>query len=131
MYRTLVFLIAISLMSAPQIQAFPKLPRADVEPKKDAPKADPKSPEGEEVDVQKTAERIAENAEKAGERLKEKDPGEDTRKIQDEIIKDIDALIKKAQQPPPPPMSSDMPPPPKSDMPPPKGACLRRCRWAE
>ena len=56
------------------------------------------------MDVQKTAERIAENAQKAGDRLKEKDPGEDTRKIQQEILKDIDALIKKAQQPPPPPM---------------------------
>jgi hypothetical protein len=95
-----------------------------VDSKKDAPKADPKSPDGEDVDVQKTAERIADNAQKAGDRLKEKDPGEDTRKIQDEIIKDIDSLIKKAQRPPPPPMSSDMPPPmmppPKSDMPPPK-----------
>ena len=45
------------------------------------------------MDVQKTAERIAENAQKAGDRLKDKDPGEDTRKIQQEIIKDIDALL--------------------------------------
>jgi hypothetical protein len=45
----------------------------------------------------------------------------DTRKIQQEILKDIDALLKKAQQPPQ--SSPDMPPmmpPPKSDMPPPK-----------
>jgi hypothetical protein len=92
-------------------------------PKKEAPKTD-SLPPAEEVDVHKTAERIADNAQKAGDRLKEKDPGADTRKIQNEIIKDIDALIKKAQDPPPPPMNSDMSPmpPPKSDsMPPPKG----------
>jgi hypothetical protein len=101
----------------------PKKPAA----KKDAPKVDEKQADGEEIDVHKTAERIADNAQKAGDRLKEKDPGSETRKIQDEIIKDIDALIRKAQNPPPqPPMNSDMspmPPPPKNDgMPPPKGS---------
>lgn len=105
--------------------ADPKAPEKKAEPKKDPPKPDEKPAEGDDVDVQKTAERIAENAEKASGRLKEKDPGEDTRKIQQDILKDIDALLKKAQQPPPPPMNSDMPPPmpppPKSDMmPPPK-----------
>lgn len=112
------------LMLAQSARAFPKIPPANPEPKKDAPKSEEKPPEGDEVDVHKTAERIAENAQKASDRLKEKDPGEDTRKIQKDILKDIDSLIKKAQQPPPPPMSSDMNPmmpPPKSDMPPPMG----------
>jgi hypothetical protein len=69
------------------------------------------------VDVQKTTDRIAENAQKAGDRLRAKDPGEDTRRIQQEIVKDIDALIKKAQQPPPQQGDmSPMPPPPMGGM---------------
>jgi len=129
MTRLFAALVALSLAAAGVAQDAPKppAPKADekkAEPKKADPK-DEKPAEGDEVDVQKTAERIAENAQKAGDRLKEKDPGEDTRKIQQEIIKDIDALLKKAQQPPPmppdmPPPMSDMMPPPKSDMPPPK-----------
>ncbi len=53
------------------------------------------------VDIGKTAERIVQNANEAGKRLGAKDPGEETRKIQQEILKDIDALIRKAQEPPP------------------------------
>lgn len=91
------------------------------EPPKDMPKAKVEEKKDAEDDVQKTAERIAANAQKAGDRLKEKDPGQETRKIQDDIIKDIDALLKKAQQPPPmPPMMPDMnpmmPPPPMMNM---------------
>jgi hypothetical protein len=99
----------------------PRPAEKKAEPKKELPKSDEQTPEEE---VHKTAERIAENAQKAGDRLKEKDPGEATRKIQQDIIKDIDTLIKKAQEPPPPPMSSDMNPmmpPPMGGMPPPKG----------
>ena len=125
MTRLFAFLVILSLASVGAGQDTPKpaVPKPDekkAEPKKAEPK-DEKPADGDEVDVQKTAERIAENAQKAGDRLKEKDPGEDTRKIQQEILKDIDALLKRAQQPPqsppdmPPPMS-DMPPP-KSDMP--------------
>lgn len=123
MLRLVIAITCVSLLGALPARAFPKISVKDSEPDKPAPKADEKPPEGD-IDVHKTAERIAENAQKAGDRLKEKDPGEDTRKIQRDIIKDIDALIKKAQQPPPPPMSSDMNPmmpPPKSDMPPPMG----------
>jgi hypothetical protein len=123
MFRSVLVVSSLLFIFAASALAFPKLPLDNSEPKKDAPKADEKPREGE-IDVHKTAERIAENAQKAGDRLKEKDPGEDTRKIQQNIIKDIDALIKKAQEPPPPPMSSDMNPmmpPPKSDMPPPMG----------
>jgi hypothetical protein len=123
MLRLMIAITCISLVGGLSAHAFPKLPVNDPEPKKDAASAGEKPPEGD-IDVHKTAERIADNAQKAGDRLKEKDPGEDTRKIQQDIIKDIDALIKKAKQPPPPPMSSDMNPmmpPPKSDMPPPMG----------
>jgi len=62
----------------------------------------PVEPKKEPVDVAKTAERIVQNANEAGKRLHAKDPGEDTRKLQQEILKDIDALIRKAQEPPPP-----------------------------
>jgi hypothetical protein len=122
----LLLLVSVAFLSAAQ-EAPKPVPAAEdkkAEPKKDASKPDEKPPEGEEIDVHKTADRIADNAQKAGDRLKKKDPGAETRKIQEEIIKDIDALIKKAQNPPPP-MNSDtspMPPPPKSDMmPPPMG----------
>jgi hypothetical protein len=124
MFRYLLLVVATASSCVTPLCAFPKLPGTVPEPKKDAPKADQKPPDGEEIDVHKTAERIAENAQKAGDRLKEKDPGADTRKIQHDILKDIDALIKKAQQPPPPPMSSDMNPmmpPPMGGMPPPMG----------
>lgn len=60
-----------------------------------------KEPKKDAIDVGKTTERIIQNAGVAGKRLGAKDPGEETRKIQEEILKDIDALIKKAQEPPP------------------------------
>ena len=131
MTRLFAVLVALSLAAVSVGQDGPKAPaKADekkAEPKKVEPKDGDTPPAGEELDVQKTADRIAENAQKAGDRLKEKDPGADTRKIQQEILKDIDALLKKAQQPPPPSPPQDMPPmppmmpPPKSDMPPPMG----------
>src|SRR5262245_1904119 len=126
MIRRYVLLVSLSVIGLVAAQDVPKpaMPKADdkaTEPKEDAPKADPKQSE-EDIDVHKTSERIAENAQKAGDRLKEKDPGEDTQKIQQEIVKDIDALIKKAQQPPP--MSSDMNPMPM--MPPPMGGAQQK-----
>jgi hypothetical protein len=122
----LILSVSLAAVAASQDAQKPAAKAEDkrAEPKKDAEKPDEKPADGDEIDVHKTAERIAENAQKAGDRLKEKDPGADTRRIQDEIIKDIDALIKKAQNPPTPPMNSDMSPmtpPPKSDMPPPMG----------
>lgn len=62
---------------------------------------DPPAPKQEPVDVTKTAERIVQNANEAGKRLHAKDPGADTRKLMEQILKDIDALIRKAQEPPP------------------------------
>ena len=90
------------------------------------PKAEPEKkvePEkkAEETDVQQTADRIADNATKAGERLKDKDLGKDTRVLQDQILKDIDALIKKSPNPPPPPKSDNPPPMPPMNSPPPMG----------
>ncbi|MBO0696993.1 MAG: hypothetical protein J2P46_01235 [Zavarzinella sp.] len=125
MTRLVVLLASLSVigLAIGQDDTNPTGPKPDgkaIEPKKDATKADPTPAEGEELDVHKTAERIAENAQKAGDRLKEKDPGEGTRKIQQDIIKDIDALLKKAQEPPPQPMSGDMNPMPPM-MPPPMG----------
>ncbi len=77
----------------------------------DDPKPEPKKDEVKPAeDPVKTAERIARNAQEAGKRLADKDPGKDTRTIQDEIVKDIDSLIKKAQDPPPPSDSSNPPP---------------------
>jgi hypothetical protein len=122
MSRLFASFAALALAAGAHGFPFPKPDAKAPEP----PKAEPKDDKpGDDVDIQKTAERIAENAQKAGERLKEKDPGEQTRKIQQDILKDIDALLKKVQQPPspsdmPPPMPP-MNPPPKSDMPPPKG----------
>jgi hypothetical protein len=126
LFATFVMLL-LTAVAVPQDTTKPAEPKGDekkAEPKKVVAKGEIMG-DDEEVDVQKTADRIAENAQKAGGRLKDKDPGEETRKIQKDIIKDIDALLKKAQQPPPP--SPDMPPPmppmmppPKSDIPPPK-----------
>jgi hypothetical protein len=123
MKRILALLMASALSGAGVAQEPPKPVEKKAEPKKEA-----ETPPEEEVDVQKTSERIAENAQKAGDRLKDKDLGAETRKIQDEIIKDIEALLKKAQQPPPqsPDMNPMMPPPegmppPKGGMPPPMG----------
>jgi hypothetical protein len=121
MTRLCALLLSIGLVGLAASQE-PQKPAVDKksDAKKEPAKAEAPPPEGE-LDVHKTAERIADNAQKAGDRLKEKDPGADTRKIQTEIIKDIDALIRKAQEPPPPPMGSDMPPPMSDMMPPPMG----------
>ena len=117
MYRLALAIAWLPFVAMALAQEPAKPPAKNAEPKQAAPKAGDKSPGSDDIDVHKTAERIADNAQKAGERLKEKDSGADTRKIQKEILKDIDALIKKAQQPPPPPKSSDMNP----MMPPPMG----------
>src|SRR5207253_10395404 len=54
--------------------------------------AAPAEPTGE--DASKIIERLNKNMESSEDRLNKKDPGEDTRKIQGDIIKDLDELIK-------------------------------------
>jgi hypothetical protein len=67
-----------------------------VDPKeKSAPEPAPKNPT--EADIEKAKERIIENSKTASKRLEEKDPSEGTRKVQQEILKDLDELLKQAQ----------------------------------
>ena len=48
-----------------------------------------------------TVERIVRNAADAGGRLARRDPGSDTRRTQDGILRDIDSLIQRQENPPP------------------------------
>lgn len=66
-------------------------------------------------DVTKTTERIIQDANEAGKRLANKDPGSQTQKLQREVLDNIDALIRKAQEPPPMDDSADQSPMPKND----------------
>jgi hypothetical protein len=113
--------LGILFVLAAPVSAIPPLPwLPDVT---NLPKPDP---DADEADPAKIAERIAGNTKSAGDRLAMNDPGRETQKVQDRILKDIDKLL---NQPPPPPMGgggSDMPPPmpPKpmnGDTPPPMG----------
>ncbi len=73
-------------------------------PKKDNKQAEKKdAPAGEqgENDAQRIKEiisRLDENYGKATDRLEKKDPGKDTREVQEQIIKDLDELIKQKQK---------------------------------
>ena len=122
MIRLIAMLIGFAV--AATAVAFPPLPQPTPEPKKDAPKSDPAPKDEGEVDVQKTAERIAENCAKSGRspegerprRRNTQDPGRDRQGHR--------FAHQESPATAPPPMSSDMNPmmpPPKSDMPPPKG----------
>ena len=127
MTRTLLtsLLVATPAFAVGVIPPIPRLPEAELRPSAPTvepdPKADPMKPD-EMEDPAKVLERIQQTAEAVGDRLKDKDTGTDTRKQQDQLLKDIDTLLK-----PPPPMDgggggggggSDMN---KSDMPPPMG----------
>ena len=61
----------------------------------------PADPGAEPEDPTALADRIAQNTKAAGDRLRDHDAGDDTRKTQDQILKDIDALLKQAENPPP------------------------------
>jgi len=86
---------------------------------KDEPPADTQAGEDDPL---KTIERITKNARAVGDRLQNEDAGTDTQKVQDQLLKDIDSLLK-----PPPPMnnssgSGGSPPPPMGGgNPPPMG----------
>ena len=78
-----------------------------------APK--PETP-GEMEEPAKILERLTQNTKDIGDRLKDQDTGDETRKKQEQALKDIDALLKQNE---PPPMdggggggASEMPPPP-------------------
>lgn len=68
----------------------------------------------EPQDPAKILERVTKNARSAGDRLKELDAGEQTRKTQDQVLQDIDRLLKQNENSPPPPSGgggmSEMPP---------------------
>jgi hypothetical protein len=60
-----------------------------------------------EAELREMAERVVQNAKSAGARLADKDPGAETRRIQKDVINDLDALIRRAQNPPPQDSSSN------------------------
>ena len=81
--------------------------------------AEEPAPPGEMEDPAKILERVTQNAKAVGDRLKDQDTGDETRKKQDQVLKDIDALLKQSENSPPPPMESggsgEMPPMPPMD----------------
>ena len=123
--RTLILaatLAATGTLSAGVTPVVPRLPEDFLAKLRPAPKPD--APAAEETPAA-IAERIVAQGKKAGDRLQQKDSGTFTQKTQQDILTDIDKLLK---PPPPPPMSesSDDPPPPMGGgggggMPPPTG----------
>ena len=61
-------------------------------------KKDPAPEAATGEDVKKIIERLNGNMDSSEERLKKKDPGDDTRKVQGDIIKDLDKLINQQNQ---------------------------------
>ena len=74
----------------------PPKPKLDEEERLD-PKDDLKLPAGETRDEQEILERIARNARTSEDRLGNRELGEGTRDLQQEIIKDIDSLIERSK----------------------------------
>ncbi len=108
----------------------PPIPRLMEWKVPDAPKPEPATP-GEMEEPAKILERLTQNTKDIGERLKDQDTGDETRKKQEQALKDIDALLKQNEPPmgggggggasemPPPPMpggNSGMKPPPMGGM---------------
>jgi len=110
-------LVGTPVFAVGVIAPIPRLPAEKLLPTAEPP-SDPDDPAA-------ILERITKSADAIGDRLKDKDTGADTRQQQDQLLKDIDALLK-----PPPPMDGgggggkDMPPPMGggADMPPPMGS---------
>jgi hypothetical protein len=75
-----------------------------------------KSKDDPAEDADKLREKIAEDMQSAEKKLKNRDPGDDTRQMQDRALRNIDKLIELARNPPPPP-----PQPPMDGTPPPMG----------
>lgn len=92
-------LLAVSGVMAAPLED--KGPPPKKEPAKEATgKADPAKP-ADRVDPKQTAEHIVRDAQAAGKRLADQDPGTETRRLQSEVLKGLDALIRLAQDPPP------------------------------
>ena len=68
---------------------------------------DPVPPPEKAEDPAAVVERIIKNSKDVGDKLAKTDPGAETRKTQDNILKDIDALINRQEQPPPPQSGQD------------------------
>jgi len=69
----------------------------------DKPKDDAKEPPGPpQESAEEVLQRVAKNLHTADDRLANKEVGDGTRQVQDDIIKDLDSLINKAEQQPPP-----------------------------
>lgn len=109
----LIFGLAVLGATSAYAVIAPPVPRLTEWKVPDAPKEDPATP-GEMEEPAKILERLTQNAKDVGERLKEQDTGVETRRKQDLVLKDIDALLK--QNEPPPPSgggggAGEMPPP--------------------
>jgi len=74
----------------------PQKPKLDEEERLD-PKDDLKLPAGEEKDEREILDRVARNARTSEERITNRELGESTRTLQQEILKDIDSLIEQAK----------------------------------
>ena len=103
-FATIVLTLAgsVALLAA---QGLPRPAQKDADPadKKADAKADPgkkepapaPAPSGEKPE--EIIKRLNENFEKSEERLGNKDPRDETQKVQDQIVKDLDELIKQQQ----------------------------------
>lgn len=109
----LASLLCAAQSDAGIVPVIPRLPQELLPPKTapepaPAPKdpatkdpADKEDPKPEANDLEKIAERISQNSKLASDKLKDQDPGEETRKTQEQILKDIDELLKQSQNSPP------------------------------
>src|SRR5688572_20215258 len=97
MTRTLLtlsaFLASVGLTLAGVAPPVPRIPDAALKPLARPGPDTPVEPEN----PAEIADRILKNTKAAADRLKESDPGEDTRKKQDQTLRDIDELLKQSQ----------------------------------
>jgi hypothetical protein len=82
-------------------------PEKELKPEKKPEDATPKPPAVGDDEEAKILERLKNNSRNAEERLGKPDTGDETRKLQDEVLKDIEELIKRLKNPPPPQQSQD------------------------
>jgi hypothetical protein len=95
-------LLAVALLAVPAVAGagvLPLLPRVVLPPDALPQPGDP--PAGETEDAAAIAERIARTTKAVGDRLAERDTGPETLKGQEQVRRDIDALLKSLENPPP------------------------------